>query len=90
MIWETELDKFLQEKYPEMCMVEAWIWKWKYVRPEDLFDIIRKQHDIIRTGCYDRCLSVIKNCQSTIHDEPNTSYWLAENERIYDFIANFR
>ena len=90
MIWETELDKFLQEKYPEMCMTEDWPWKWKYFRPDDLFDIIRKQQDKIRTGCYDKCLSIIKNCQGTVHDEPDTNYWLAENERIYAFIKNLK
>lgn len=86
MIWETELDQFLQEKYPEMCMVEEWPWNWRYVRPEDLFEIIRKTQDKIRTWCYNRCLTIIKNCQSTIRDEPDTNYWLAENERIYEFI----
>lgn len=42
MIWWTKLDKFMQEKYPECCMFGMGEWKWKYVRPEDLFSLIEK------------------------------------------------
>lgn len=42
MIWWNKLDKFLEHNYPEICMKEDWPWKWRYVRPEDLFSFVER------------------------------------------------